>query len=306
MSHPLGDDRPIEYDVLKIACYLGLVRVLVEVYSDFGGAIMTHKMALHFAMLYVFVTPLLLLKSRIPISVIASGFTFILIGFLGLNWIVEGGLYGDGGYPMMMIFLLVTMVLKGWLMVSCVSLLFITQAVLLYFDQTQAEWLVDLRGVPSINNDKGVHFLLMSFIAMAATFYAKGKFEKERLILTKKGRNLKSKLMEIETQNRILLDQKSELEQVKELLEEKVQERSEQLDERNEALAEYWKVSASEISQPLRVTVRSINDIKMNFKDQHELVTMLSHSGQELLESIKNVVKELENETITKPADDQR
>lgn len=306
MSHAPRDGKPFETDILNIACLIGLGRMLVAVYNDFGEEYVSPDTLLDSILLVIFSIPLILSRTKAPFYLKVIPFLLALIIAMSVNWLSTGGLNGTGEYHFMMLFILVAMILRGWLMVSFLSLLVIVEVSLIYMDTYNSSWLNSLREGMEIGSMGGMHFLIMVVVVMFAMVYLKDRFERERLTLKKKGRNLKSKLLQIDEQNRVLMQQKRELEEVRDLLEQKVKERTAQLDDRNKALEEYWQLSLSEINHPLKVTVRSINDIKVGSEKSNELIDMLAESGEELLHSIKDVVRELERESKLAAVDDQR
>ena len=222
MTHVATGDKPIESQILTIACYLGIGRLLLAGYHDFYNAPLITDTFIDALLFANFVVTLLLSKTMLPLQFRIVIFLVPLIFLLAVNWIITGGLHGDGEYHFMMLYALVVLLLNGRKLVLFMMSLLLVQIILLHIDNSNYNFAALLREGVYEGSLGSIHYLIIVAITMYVIVYLKSKFDRDRELLRSRGRDLKNKLEHYEWQNLELEIQKKELVKVKRLLEKEV------------------------------------------------------------------------------------
>ena len=149
----------------------------------------------------------------------------------------------------------------------------------------------------------GIIYWLVSYTTLRLFTYVQEKYKHEMQV---KNEDMARMQLEIETQNSLLKEQHEEINNINEelktandYLEERIQERTRDLKEKNEQLTEYAFINSHILRAPVARIVGLINLVKALkiHKNDKEIIEHLEISGHELDEVVGKINKALDSKT---------
>lgn len=289
-------NRQFESDILTVGCIAGVMRMVVAIYRDLPIEVVNLDLVVDCSLCFIFILPLILLRLRIRFEYIVVPFSFLMLAFLCLNWIVLDGLGGKGEYYFIGGMILIALINKGkWLVFFVVSCL-VLEIGLLYLTIFE-DHIFNERNPEDLSV---YHYLWVSVVITAALLYHKAQFDSKREELRNNKRSLESKIHRLESQNIQLEEQQFLLQKSNEWLEQNIKQRSDRLLHQRESIEQYLSVTLFEIGPYLESTVNSIEKLDKSTK-QTPMGTLLMQSADHLEEAIRSVTSKVKRGNYYNP-----
>ncbi|WP_420580695.1 hypothetical protein [Reichenbachiella sp.] len=289
-------NRQFESDILTVGCIAGIMRMVVAIYRDLPIEVINLDFIVDCSLCLIFLLPLIFLRFNIRFEFIAVPFSFLMVGFLCVNWILLKGIRGMGEYYFIGGMILIALINNGkWLVILVVSCVMLEVA-LLYVAIFHSDLISPLN-----SNDMNVyHYLWITVVVTVALLYHKSQFDNKRENLKRNQKSLESKIDTLENQNMQLEEQKAMLQKSNNWLEENIQQRSEKLITQRESIEKYLSVTLFEIGPYLESTVNSIDNLDNGTK-QTPMGTLLMKSTEHLQSAIQSVTSKLKKGNYYNP-----
>lgn len=141
----------------------------------------------------------------------------------------------------------------------------------------------------SVSDDNPITFVFISLGIIVLTNIGKNSFEEKRNELVRLNSNLARKQKELEDGNKELTDQNEKLRALRSELKKKVKERTRMLQQQNESIEAYMKLTLVELIQPYEKTLKEIGKVRA----EDNISKMLIDSGNRLKYEVEHLTKRL-------------
>ena len=284
--------KDIEIKIASVACSIAIIRVIYAAYSDLlHNDATTVEYLVHLSILILMVAFYFLIisekYSKLGIVLLST----LLTVFLGSNWLMFGGMASQVEFNFISWIVLLSMILmhryRGVFMVLNIGLLFS----LFYVQENN----MAINEILFIRLSEGAKDYVVSVLGvLAIVFYLKFKLEKEHLILSSKGEEINRKIEKIESQNMDLEREKHTLFELQFNLENKVDERTKELNDRKEAVDSYLQLNIVGLQNPIQKIHNAISEM-ISGKPDDQLNQMMLMSADELLMVSSNIKKAIKD-----------
>ncbi|SMD32209.1 hypothetical protein SAMN04488029_0551 [Reichenbachiella faecimaris] len=285
-----SQNRQFEADILTVGCIAGIMRMVIAIYRDLPLHVVNLDFIVDCSLCLIFLSPLILLRLKVRFEFIAVPFSFLMISFLCLNWIVLDGISGMGEYYFIGGMILIALINNGKWLVFFVSSCVLLEIGLLYI----AIFRSDLMNESNPDDQNIYHYLWITIVVTIALLYHKAQFDFKRQSLRENKKNLELKVKALERRNIQLEEQKEMLQQSNDWLEKNITQRSEKLMNQRKSIEQYLSVTLFEIGPFLESTVQSIKglDAKTKKTPMGSLLMQSTDHLQSAIQSVTNKVKQ--------------
>ncbi|MEQ9468538.1 MAG: hypothetical protein RLN88_14085 [Ekhidna sp.] len=277
-------NHQFETNVLILACGIGLLRSLLEVIMDLTNASIEIDFYLDLAFVFVFGFALLAVYWKLSLFKI---YTFFYVPFIillalmlieaeGLARSIENNIYGG--------VIIIAFTLRGRGPVYFISLLIFAAIVSLLI----VEYINSFSESFTILNDSPYNFVFSSVGAIGFTLYAKVFFDRKKRRLAMLTNELMSTGEKLKVKNDELTNQKIQLEELNQLLDEKVAHRTENLKKQQGKMEEYLSITLSELEHSYQQIQQEIAEIKTTM-DAEGLISLLLTSADNLQKEMNHL-----------------
>lgn len=287
----LYKQRFFEVLILKLICGIGTLRSVVALIMDGQSQSGYIDLWVDVGFLIAFVIPLILMIFPFAYERVAIIFFSILSLLLALNWINKGGLEGTAEYNFIAGIVMFSIILRGKWLITLVALLIALEIALIYAWDNYSS---SLKFLLDDYQPEVFNYLFVSIAIVVITYYSKAIFDRRRLQLIENRKSLRLTMKQIKDGNRSLMIRKKELVEANRLLEQRVEQRTRELETQKESIAKYLQLSLEEINQPLQKTIVAINNLQRYATD--EIIDMLISEGEDLKVEIDNLKSHLQSQ----------
>lgn len=281
------EKRQFEADILTVGCIAGMIRMVIAIYRDLPLVSINLDFIVDCSLCVIFLLPLILLRLRIRFEYIVVPFSFLMLCFLCLNWVVLNGIDGSGEYYFIGGIILIALVNNGRWLVFFVASCVLLEIGLLYIAMYQSDMM------PAMNSSLNIyHYAWITVVVTITLLYHKAQFDYKRQSLREKKDSLELKIEALQRRNFQLEEQKDMLQESNDWLEKKIKQRSELLLNQRKSIEEYLSVTLFEVGPYLQSTIRSINQLNLDAK-KTPMGTLLMESADHLQSAIQSVTNKL-------------
>ena len=285
MDNKNADDSTFERQILRFLCVVGIVRMLIEFYSNFLRASTLYGWSMDILLISVLGITLLLSFSDIDFRLLIIPFSVLVMILLSISWINTGGVYGRSEYNYFGLIIGLAMINSGRRLVWMLGISFSWLCVLIiiwefHFSILEAQ-VLSFTEAP-------FHFIAIVIVGTLFVYYLRFLFDEEKRKLETTQLDLSRRAMELDIENAKLLSQQKEYESINHQLEQDIKERRLTLESQNKSLREFIEVSMREFYPPLVNTIGAIDDIGRS-KEANENIRMLQKSRQTLEQAYESL-----------------
>ncbi len=278
MAEIAGIDLHFEKRVLRFISFIGIVRMLVELYSNYLRSTSLFGWTMDIILISIITSAFILSFTSLDFRYVMTVFSVIILGLLSLSWINTGGVYGRSESNYFGLILAVALLNSGSRQQWLLSLTLLTLLSLVVIWEYKFDWIEPM----VINfNESPLHYISMVILCTVIVYYLKYLFDHERKSLRSRQLELAKRTLELDIENERLINQQKEFERVNERLESEIKERRLKLEEQNKSLREFIEVSLREFHPPLLNTLNAIQSLN-NKSIQSESLEMLQRSARTL------------------------
>ena len=277
-----------EFDVLRVACAIGLLRSVIEVVIDLLDVELLPNFYLDLTLVVLFASTLIVLGTKHPFKNIILVFyipfiillTIMFLDARGLSYAIENNVFAG--------LIIITFTTRGIAPLYLNGLLFISIIASLISLELQYHMLDNFVRLSS--ND--FNFLFSSIGVIAFTFYAKWEFNKSKKKLAGAIKSMDQKNESLEAKNKELLDQKEVLEELTVDLDKKVRSDSKKLKTQQRQVEEYLSITLTELFDAYQETIDAVEQFG---EENDHMASMMLKSGENLkqeMEALRNKIEE--------------
>ncbi|WP_425390313.1 hypothetical protein [Ekhidna sp.] len=277
-----------EYNVLAVACGLGLLRAVIEVIMDLTQDKLGPDFYLDVCLLILFMYGCYIgITKRIHSYLLLYSFYVPFIGMMlwmfydgeGLRHSTEINIYASIIIISLTVGFRWSVILNSLFIISVLGVLVILENQFHFLDSF------------SVANGKPLNFVFSSLGMIAFILYAKNEFVRRKRRLAKGINALHQKNSEITDKNNSLIKQKEDLEQLTNQLDEKVRSGNQLLRNHKDQVEQYLSLSITELYETFENTIHCIEELK---EDEDEIVQMIIQSGDNLKKEMSNLSNKIE------------
>ena len=253
-----------ESKILAAISVLGLIRTIFGLYqlwiNNAPAPFVTQTIL---ATVFFFVALIVALHGKYT-SQTAMIFSICLLVLLTQNWVTAGGLEGYSEYNLMSMLIIFAAINRGKFLLAMASIVWLTlfTLVIIWYQFPQLLNFENIYPTTRIYNYQFVVGIVTILLVYLSSQYANNKEQ-----TTIEGEKVFKKIKELETQNDKIEKEKTELQRISTLLENRVITRTMELTRSNEALAEYLKLSSEEIAPLVLEVTQTIKNITGNMNE---------------------------------------
>ena len=277
-----------EYNVLVVACIIGLLRSVIEVASDLMAVELLPNFYLDLTFIFVFTLTLIVLKKKASFQTVLFVFyipfiTIITIMFYdgrGLAYSIENNVFAS--------LIIITFTTRDRIPLYLNGALFVAIVLSLMVIENQHQF---LQSFTSLNSSR-FNFLFSSVGIIAFTLYAKSEFEKRKKKIAIANEQLDQNNQSLQKKNGELLAQKEALESLTISLDEKIKNDSKRLQTQKKTEEKYLSITLTELFDAYQETIDTVE--KFSNESDH-IATMVLKSGENLkveMEALRNKIEE--------------
>lgn len=278
-----------EYNVLKAACFFGLVRSVIEVSRDLVIEDFGFNFYLDCAFIIMFSATLITLSGNFPFRRIIFIFyipfilllTIMFIDGVGLAHSIENNIFAG--------IIIISLTMRNWMPVYFSLTLIICTIIALVVVEYQHH-LFDNYEVLSSNS---FSFIFASTAAIAFTLYAKSEFARKRKELSMAITSLDQRNQELLLKNNELLGQKEALEIFTNNADVKVRSKSSKLKSQKAQVEKYLSITMTELFDAYQNTINCIDELSEP-KERDEITNMMILSGENLKREMERLRTKIE------------
>lgn len=285
-------DSKFEYNVLRIACFFGLVRSIIEVSRDLLSSVIEPNFFLDIAFIFVFASTLIALNFHFPFKRILYLFyfpfivliTIMFIDGVGISYSVENNVFAG--------IIIIALTIRGRMVIYFIGAFLLC----IFIGIAIVEYQYQLTSNFQSLSDNPFSFIFASLGSIAFTLYAKMEFWNRRKNLFKGIESLNERHEELRRKNEELLTQKESLESLINKLDSQVNNRSTKIKNKKKQVEEYLSVTLNELFDAYESVVASINDLE---DDDEPIVGMIKDSTENLKHEMNGLRAKIEESVAT-------
>ncbi|GAB4249947.1 MAG: hypothetical protein Tsb0034_29230 [Ekhidna sp.] len=279
-----------EYNVLRVACFIGLVRSIIEVVGDFLAVELLPNFYLDLAFIFVFSGTLIALGKRFPYKRILFLFYIPFVILLWLMFIDADGLAYSVENNVFAGVIIITFTMRKKMPLYFNAALIAGILIGLVFIEYQHHFLE--RFIPHPGGS--FNFVFSSVGVIAFTLYAKTDFTRKKNELAAARKSLDEHHQQLKEKNEELVKQKVVLENLTVSLDNQVKSRSKKLKSQKKQVEQYLSISMTELFDAYQKTVTSIEELDKG-EEQDHITSMVVQSGERLkieMDGLRNKIDE--------------
>lgn len=284
----LREKNSFEFNVLRVACAIGLLRSIIEVVRDLNAEELLPNFYLDLTFIVVFAGTLIVLKTEQPFKKLLYMFYLPFIAMLllmfadgrGLAYTIENNVFAG--------LVIITFTTRGKMTIYLNVLLVITIVMSLILIEIYYQLFDNF--IP-LNSGK-LNFLFSSIGVIAFTLYAKSVFNRNKKNLADTIISMKQRNKSIALKNKELMVQKEILEELTISLDQKVRRDSKKLRTQKRQVEEYLSITLTEMFDAYQETIDSVEQFD---RDNDNMASMVVQSGENLkqeMEALRSKIEE--------------
>ncbi|SNT00328.1 hypothetical protein SAMN05421640_1968 [Ekhidna lutea] len=275
-----------EYNVLLLACFLGLVRSALAVIEDLEDISLHPDFITDILFTILFIITLIGLRLNKSLTWLIFVFYLPLLSLFIYTFYSARGIQGSIEHNIFVGLIFINFTLRKKLPIYF-SLAYVF-AVVLSLILLEIEY--NLSTNYSNAHSGYLNFVFAMVGIMGLTYYAKYVFVSRRQRLHQNSEELKAKRDELKIKQDQLITQKSELEQLAIQLDQKATQQTQAVNDQKKRRKEYMALTTTELTKKYQVAVQLIEEIESS-SENDKLMDMLHQSGIRL----KNEIRELKH-----------